>query len=331
MDFTEYAGLGDTGFESKQAIAPEDEDFHAAYISGITRVNHINISEQEGKLQVRGVEYNLEDIYMVINHVKRILTKTVNTPQGDKTECFSYKSSPNPPWFGYNNMQCGDNSAARAANQFCNTCREQIIMSGIYCDETGKPRVDQTGKPIFIFLRAKGMKYSNIADYLSSFANDTIDPPIFKKITTDPQKERQRANFERIAVNNKRFVTRIGTGYADSAYGKKRVFELERGVMLGSQDVMNVLKLSKQTLEKFNDKFDWSRSQQQPTPGYSPPQQNSAPQQPVSNENLIPESNTNQTKEQSDVQNQNTQVAKPQQQTNNNNNQGAFNFEDLEF
>jgi len=327
MDFTDYSGLGDTGFESKQVVAPEDEDFHAAYIAGMTRTNHINVTEQAGRLQVRGVEYNLDDIYMVITHVKRVLTKTKNTPQGDKVECFSYKTPATPPWFGYNNKQCGDNSAARAADAFCNTCREQIIVSGIYCEPTGKPRTNKDGKPIFVFLRAKGMKYSNVADYLSALANDDIEPPIFNPITNDPQKERQRANFEKIAVNNKRFVTVIGIGTADSAYGQKMVFTLDRGPLLASQDVMNVLKLSKQTLEKFNDKFDWSQQQQTST-GYAPPQQGAPAQQPVSQDNLIPDA------KQAPVQNTTqspAQQAPPAQQSSDSAPQGSFNFEDLDF
>jgi len=326
MDFTDYSGLGETGFESKKTVTPEEEEFKAIYIAGTTRTNHINVTEQAGQLQVRGLEYNLQNAYMVITHVKRVLAKIKNTQQGDKVECFSYKASPRPPWFGFNNRQCGDNSAARANDSFCNTCREQIIVSGVYCDQNGKPKTDQNGKPYFVFIRAKGMKYSNVADYLAALANEDIEPPIFNRIEGDPQKEKQRSDFERKAVNNKRFVTKLGIGTANSNYGQKMVFTLERGPMLDPKDVMSILKLSKQTLDKFNEKFDWSQNQPTNT-GYAPPQQS----QPVDQANIIPESNSQQNQQptqsqqpvtqQQPVQNQ----APPQQQNT------SFNFEDLDF
>jgi len=131
-DFNEYADLGQTGYASNEPVKPEDEFFHSLYIAGNSRPNHINITEEGGKMQIRGVEYNLNEVNMIITHVKKILVKNEKDAQGkQKVGCFSFKPEPHPPWHGWNNKQCGSNSAERAADAFCNTCREQIIVAGI--------------------------------------------------------------------------------------------------------------------------------------------------------------------------------------------------------
>jgi hypothetical protein len=87
-------------------------------------------------------------------------------------------------------------------------------------------------------------------------------PPIFEPVTE------QSNAFEKEVVNNKRFVTRVQVGKATTQYGEKNVFTLERGPQMDKDSVMNILKVSKQTLEKFNEKFDWSTRRQasQPKP-----------------------------------------------------------------
>jgi len=307
-DFNEYADLGTTGYKSTEPVKPEDEFFHSLYIAGNTRTNHINVSEEAGKFQIRGVEYNLDGINMVITHVKKILVKNEKDATGkQKVACFSFKKEPQPPWTGWNNRTCGTNSAERAANQFCNQCREQIIVAGIYVDETGKPIPHaDTGKPIFLFLRGKGMKYNNVSQYLADCYKRDITSPLFEPSTPES------LEFEKVAVNNKRNVTNITKGTAPSNYGDKDVFVFKSGTPLDNQSIFNILGIAKKSLVKFNEKFDWTRTDT--ATGYTPDQTPA-----VSDANVIPESNV--------AQQASGQQAAPSQQAP----APTFNFEDINF
>ena len=266
-DFNEYSELGTTGYDTKQPIDPKNEFFHSIYIAGITRKNDEQIDEITGNLQIRGVEYNKQEINMVIVHVKQILAKIEREATGrETTKCFSYQQGP-PPWFGtYKGHQCGMNSAERAADEWCKDCRAQLIVAGIYCDDAGNAILNEDKKPIFVFLRAKGMKFSPVADYLNDMSKKELDP-----FFTPPTEESLK--FEKGVVNNKRFVTKVSIGEVGSNYGPKKVFNLSEGQIIPKENVLEILKIAKKTLDKFNDKFDWSKKES------GTPQQAAQPQQ----------------------------------------------------
>jgi hypothetical protein len=156
-------------------------------------------------------------------------------------------------------------SAERASVDFCNACRAQILVAGIYCNENGAPILTEDKKPIFVFIRGKGMRYSNVSEYLNNLYNEDL-PPIFEPVTE------QSKMFEKSVVNQKRFVTVITRGTATSSYNNEvNVFELAKGVELPKDAVLKILKLSKDTVDKFNEKFDWSKSRAAQTSGYSKP------------------------------------------------------------
>jgi len=259
-DFSEYAELGEVGFQGgAEQVAPEEEFFHSVYVSSSNRKNHINITEQVDKFQIRGVQYNLDEVNMIITHTKEILTK-VKTERGkDTTECFSFKRG-EPPWYGTSKLpngqqrQCPQTSPERAVNDFCSSCRAQIIVAGIYCKADGSPILTEEKKPIFVFIRGKGMRYSNVSKYLGDlYSDDKIQPLI------QPATDQTRA-FEKAVVNNKRFITNITSTKEQSQYGNSvNVFVLNRGIQLDKNTVEKVLQLSKQTLNKFEEKFDWSK------------------------------------------------------------------------
>jgi hypothetical protein len=251
----EYEGLAEAGYESRQPVSPEDEFYHSIYVAGQSRKNQSGVQEEAGKLQVRGVEYNLGKAYMIITHVKALLAKIDRDPSGrESVKCFSYQQG-DPPWYGTSGVKCGINSAERAAADFCNPCRAQLVVGGIYCDAQGNPVVDKEKKPTFVFIRGKGMKYSRVADYINNLQSDDFEP-IFTPVTDESKR------FEKIHVNNKRFVTEIGVATEESNWGPRQVFDLSRGVQLSNETVMNVLRITKKTLDKFNEKFDWSRGKQ---------------------------------------------------------------------
>jgi len=254
IDFSEYSELaGESGFDVKVTTKPEDEFFHAVYISGQQRSNYVGEIEYPGKLQIRGLRSNLDEINIIIVHVKSLLVKTSRGADNkDKMECFSYQAGM-PPWKGTSEHTCGKNSTERAADPFCSSCRSQLVVTGIYLDEnTGKPfMVD--GKPVFVFIRAKGVKYGNVADYLSNLAKKDDLEPIVTPVTEESKK------FEKAHVNNKRFVTKITIGKQATNFGLKDVFSLTTGASLGIETVKSVLNKSKETLDKFKEKFDWSK------------------------------------------------------------------------
>lgn len=261
--FEDFQDLADTGFQGGggEAVPPEDEFFHSVYIAGSTRKNHINVEEQAGKFQIRGVQYNLDEVNMVITHTKEILANIKSERGRDTIQCFSFKDG-SPPWYGTSTLadgskrQCPQTSAERSVNDFCNPCRAQIIVAGIYCKPDGTPILTEEKKPIFIFIRGKGTRYSNVADYLSDMFKEEFTP-IFDPVTE------QSKEFEKRVVNNKRVVTRITKGQKDTSYGNTvNVFVLQKGAELPKDSVMNILQVTKKTLDKFNDKFDWSKGKQ---------------------------------------------------------------------
>ena len=256
-DFEDYADLGSTGHESREPVKPEDEFYHSVYISGASRKNHIGVTEEIGKFQIRGVQYNLDETNFIITHTKDILAKIVSKGGRDNIECTSFKEAA-PPWYGTSRLQGGDprqcpqTSAERAVNDYCSPCRSQIIVAGIYCNSDGSPILSEDKKPIFLFIRGKGMKYSNVSNYLGDLFKMDLSP-IFEPVTDQSQL------FEKKVVNNKRFVTHITKGIAPSRYGDKDVFVLATGAELPKDVVLKILDASKKTLDKFNDKFDWSK------------------------------------------------------------------------
>ena len=265
MSYKEYGELEGVGFKgAPDSVPPEEEFFKSIYVAGVTRKNHINITEEAGKLQIRGLEYNKDIVYMVITHTKEILVRAPEKGAKGMFSCFSFKEG-QAPWYGTTKLPddrprpCPPTSAERAIDNYCSSCKGQIIVGGICCKADGSPITDAEGKPMFVFLRGRGMKYGNISKYLSDMFKLDL-PPIFEPVTD------QRKAFEQAVVNNKRFVTEIIVGIAPSKYGDKNVFVLNKGTQIANESVLNILKVSKQTLDKFNEKFDWSKRVQTAAP-----------------------------------------------------------------
>jgi hypothetical protein len=255
IDFSEYSELvGEGGFDVRTPVAPEDEFFHAIYISGQQRQNATGTTEMPGKLQIRGLKNNLDEVNMIITHIKQVLVKSVQSKdgRGEKLECFSYQNG-NPPWKSTSGNLCGKNATDRAVNPFCKDCRSQLIITGIYVDETtGKPFIVNK-KPVYVFIRAKGVKYGNVANYLSDLVKRDDLEPIVTPVTPESKA------FEKVQVNHKRFVTKITVGKQSTNFGMKDVFELTTAAKLNVEAVKNVLNKAKETMEQFKEKFDWSR------------------------------------------------------------------------
>ncbi len=251
---SDYSQLAGTSFMSTPPKDPKDELFHSCYISGVKRTNEVGIVERPGYLQIRGNQYNLEEVYMIITHVKQVLVKMSKINGKDHLECFSYQEG-QIPFKGTSGNVCGKNSNERACNAFCSTCKAQIIVSGILCSSSGSPILKEDGKPNFIFIRGKGMKYSNVSDYLNRCSQLNF-PYLFPENPNDM--------LEKGVFNRSRILTKITVGSVESRYGDKDVFEFlepEKSVKLPDELVKKqILKIATDMLEKFNDKMDWSKN-----------------------------------------------------------------------
>lgn len=241
----EYDDLLDTGYAPPDDKSPEEEFFHSVYISGINRKNHIGIIEEIGKIQIRGVQYNLDEVNFIITHVKPVLVKKEKINDKVRMTCFSYQNT--KPWKGKEGRICPTNRDDRDSISDCKGCRGEIIVSGILSDANGKPLVND-GKPIFVFIRGKGIKSPNVYEYLDKIIKMEIEPPIFPNNPT----------LEKMVAKNKRHVTKITVTTTNSQHGIKTVFGLDVGIKLKEEFVYEILKIQKKTLQQFNNKFDWS-------------------------------------------------------------------------
>jgi len=269
-NYDEYADLADTGVEGgRKVVAPEDEFFHSVYIGGKTRTNHLGVVEYAGKIHVRGVQYNLDEVNMIITHIKDVFCKEKDVQNKRKTECFSFKKG-EYPWYGTTRLPngsprpCPQTKVDRAVVEFCAPCKAQIIVAGILCSSDGIPVLTEEKKPYFVFIKGKGSKYNNVSEYLSDLYKLELSP-IF-----EPADDRSKA-FEKRVVNNKRFITRVTKGMASTNFGDKDVFVLTRGKELDKNVILKILDVSKNTMEKFYEKFDWSNKKVSPLSGDTRP------------------------------------------------------------
>jgi hypothetical protein len=252
--FEEYSDLGSTGFGgSSVSVEPEKEFFKSLYISGMDRLNHAKITEEAGLLQIRGHEYNLTTVNMVITHVKSHLQ--MDTADGNGwPECFCYQDPNQKPWTGTTGRVCPKTSAARQAHEFCGRCKSQIIVAGILCDAKGKPVVNkETGKPVFIFIRAKGIKYKPVSEFLSTLSEREFKEPLFTPVTD------QSKIFEKRVCNQKRVVTEVTIGTTKTKYGMKNIFSLKVISEIPVKAALSILKISKEALPNFDEKFDLTK------------------------------------------------------------------------
>jgi hypothetical protein len=256
--YQELNSTGVSGGGGGEQTDPKDEFFKSIYISGQNRQHENGIMEEIEKLQIRGHSFNHDQVFMIITHVKDILNNEQKVNGRNKTVCFSFKESAQAPWYGSQAMPdgtpriCPVTSKDRKGVEYCNGCKAQILVAGILCQPNGTPVLDEEKKPIFVFIRGKGTKYGNVSDYLSQLYQLDLEPMFDEK--GDAVRE-----FEKRVINHKRFVTRIYKSTVDSNFGVKMVFAFEQGEQLKKEFSLELLDLAKNTMDKFREKFDWSK------------------------------------------------------------------------
>lgn len=265
-DYQELNTQGITAGGAGEQTPPEEEFFKSIYIAGQNRSHENGVMEEIEKLQIRGHSFNHTEVFMIITHVKDILNNEMKQNGRTTSKCFSFKESSQPPWYGSNPTPdgtpriCPVTSKDRKAVEFCQNCKAQIIMAGILCQPTGTPVLDDEKKPIFVFIRGKGVRYGNVGDYLSSLYQLDLDP-VFNE-EGDAIRE-----FEKRVVNHKRFVTKVTKTYVDTPnYGKKLAFAFEKTTEVKKDFAIELLDVAKNTMEQFRKKFDWSKKKKSSAP-----------------------------------------------------------------
>jgi len=246
----EFSG---TGVDNKEPVKPEDEFFHAVYIGHSSRKNHLGIIEEAGKFHIRGVQYNMDSVNMIVTLTKKILSKSVEVNKKDKIECFSFQDGPLPHKGSSGNV-CGMNANERALNPYCEPCRAQLIVVGILCDESGNPFKTEEGKPVFGFIRGKGMRYVGVSDHLNTLTKLELNPIV--QPVTEESKE-----WEKKHINQCRVVTKITRDIATSSFNSTvNIFKFEVGTQIPDDAVEKIMQITKSIVEKFKEKFDWSKT-----------------------------------------------------------------------
>lgn len=249
VDVSKYSNLGNGEFNTSETVAPEDEFFHSIYIAGVDRENESGEEEEAGKIQIRGVKYNLKKVHGIITHVKRLRYKEKDE-NGNKTfDCFCYQPQ-DSPWISTSGKMCPKNRAQRLVDDFCADCKENIISTFILCDEDGNIIKDsEENKPIFGFIRGKGIKYSALMNYLNERVRDEEIEFLL---------DEQHRSFEKSHINNKRYVTIIGMKNIETKFGIKKVFSYEKGKALNSEIIFEILDIENDTIKEFEKKFNWA-------------------------------------------------------------------------
>ncbi len=235
-----------TGFDSYIPLSPEEDTFHSVYIGQKKRENHIGIVEKSGKIHIRGVEYNLDEVHGIILHTKPVMINRKKNPMGkEEVVCFSFKTTPKST----TGKICPVKRSDRDSNPFCNTCRQEMIITYAYTDSNGK-LILKDDKPIFIFTRSKGMSYMPTSEYLNELSTCTDELEVYDSV----DKERKVANL-------KKYVTKIEVDEVGTEkWGDVSILRLKRDIKVPIDVVKQMVEYQKNSIDDFIKKFDWSQN-----------------------------------------------------------------------
>lgn len=253
LNYEDYVDLSGSGIgQPKKEVPPEEDFFHSIYICGRDRENHKQIVEKNGKLQIRGVDYNLDEVYMIVTHVKkvRINSSFDVTKQRNVITCGS-KLNTNP-WVGTSGRKCAT-AKERVAIPECKECKHQIIVFGVLCENReGRLRIGEDKKPVFCFFVGRGIKWEDVNSYLTTLAEQEITP-IFEPVTDKSIK------FEKENVDmSKRVVTVIKVGHKRSQYNNNllQTFSFSTGAKLSNKHIVSLIEVAKKTVPKVEEKLN---------------------------------------------------------------------------
>jgi len=268
VDLGKYLNMGDVNpntelreNEPKNDVPPEEELFHAIYISGKTRTEPTlnNKKIYGGFLQVRGVEYNLEEVYMMPYYKRSLLVKNEKIGKYDSTVCFSFFDfDEKGNQISTSGFPCPPTSPDRKEVSWCNNCKMHIVIIGFLCDENGKVKRDSDGNPFNVFLRVSGSKVGDVMKYL--FECKELEVPYLFPDGNEEAKKQEIEYFNILRRCIKITVEETPT-YVDGAYDQNKMryaYKLEGMSELPPESIFKLLDYAENLDEEIREKFDWS-------------------------------------------------------------------------
>jgi len=248
--YEEFLELTGTGVGIKKQLAPEEEPFHSIYICGEERQNHKDITELVDKLQIRGVDYNKNEVFLIITHVIKPNVNRVFDKAKRSWDILCSSRKDTNPWMGSSGRKCVT-SKEKVPGHFCAECRQWIILFGILCENrNGKIWVGPDGKPEYAFVVTKGMSWDPTNTYLVEVASEEIDP-VFEPVTPESEKW-EKENFD----NTKRIVTIIKTAKKKSQFNMHTVFSFEKGSAIPKTQLIKLAEIAKSIKAGVAEKLD---------------------------------------------------------------------------
>lgn len=269
-DYKKYAQMGDvnpnaTVYEPKDEVAWEDEFFHSIYIGGKTRVEE-KIGNKKlfgGMLHIRGVSYNMDEVYIKPFYKRQILNNEVKNGKYDSTKCFSYaERDEEGNQLSTSGFFCPQTSLERKEIHWCSTCRTSIIIAGFLCDEIGKYILTEDGKPIHVFVKGTGSKVGDLMQYV--FVSKDYDIPfLFPDVATDESNQQESSYFNIFRKIIKITVDEVPVYKSDNTPidAKNRyAYKLEGGEDLSRDMIFKLLDYSQKIDDDLKAKFDYTEN-----------------------------------------------------------------------
>lgn len=250
----------------KEQIPWEDELFHAVYVqSGTEDSEYLNKKLFDGLLQIRGVQYNIEDaVYMIPYFKRNILVKEKFNARAKSSFpiCFSYRDfDDDGNQLSTSGFYCQQTAVERREFNWCRDCKTQVILAGFLVDANNEYILDKSSKPINIFVRAKGGAVGDLMKYF--FECQELEVPfLFKGNNTD-----ESDALERNYLNIFRRTIKITTETVEPYQGPntppnakpRHALVLEGVHDLNEKMIEKLLDYEERFTDKIKEKFDLTK------------------------------------------------------------------------
>jgi len=196
VKYEKYVSMSDTRnsevYEGKDDVAWEDEFFHSVYVLSKAREEKkIGKKLFGGTLQIRGVDYNLEEVYMLPYFKRVTMGKETQVNNSKYKVCFTYADfDVEGNQISTSGFHCYPTRSMRDEVQWCANCRSRIIVVGFLCNANGEYILDDNKKPINIFISGTGSKFGDISEYYFETKNLPV-PFLFDEPTDESNAQEQ--------------------------------------------------------------------------------------------------------------------------------------------
>jgi hypothetical protein len=269
VDFSKYAKMGDVNvhdtYTPKEKTDPNDEFFKTVYISGSRQKedeftkNRLHI----GMLQIKGIENNLDTIYMMPYYRRQVLSNMVRVNKYDQPKCFSYADHDEEGnQLSTSGFFCPPNATSRGEVSWCNGCRTSFIIAGFWVDESGKYKMDADGKPINIYVRGTGSKVGDLMSY--AFDCQDLEVPFLFDENSD-----ESDTYEKRYSNLFRRIIKIEAGEEDvyktantpaNSPDTRASYVLTGGKDIPKENVIKLMDYANNIDDKLREKFDYTEA-----------------------------------------------------------------------